>query len=130
MDPEINKSNLLNVSVLYVEDEEMIQMAVKEFLNFRVKKIFLAKNGKEGLDVYHKEKPDIIITDIKMPLMNGIVMSEEIRSQNKYIPIIITTAYNETEFLMSANQIGINDFLIKPLNLGKLNELLIKYPQF
>jgi YesN/AraC family two-component response regulator len=122
-----NIQPLLDICVLYVEDEEIIQTAVHEFLSFRVRKIILARNGKEGLDAFMKETPDLVITDIKMPLMNGIVMSEEIRSLAPKIPIIITTAYNETEFLLSAREIGINDFLIKPLNLNKFSELLEKY---
>lgn len=120
-------TRLLDLLVLYVEDEDMIRQAVNEYLGFRVRETITAANGKEGLERFRDKKPDLVITDIKMPYLNGIEMSEEIRSSDAGIPIIITTAYNETEFLISANQIGINDFLIKPLNLAKLDELLLKY---
>jgi len=70
---------LENMRVLYVEDNEDIREELAETLEFDVKELFIAENGEEGLEKFKKYKPDIVITDIKMPKMDGLKMSVEIK---------------------------------------------------
>ena len=90
------------ITVLYVEDnidERKNQMFV---LSARYLNVIEANNGEEGLYLYQKHKPDIIITDIKMPLMNGLKMVEKIREINDNIPILILTGHVDNDYLLQA----------------------------
>jgi YesN/AraC family two-component response regulator len=79
----LDKTNLLiKYKVLYVEDDEMQRENLKIFLKRRVGKLYMAENGKEGFKVFEEQNPDIIITDLKMPVMDGIEMSKKIRDNN------------------------------------------------
>lgn len=90
---------LKELTVLYIEDELSVMEEIAEILEIKVNKLFTAENGQEALEVYYNNNIDIIITDIQMPIMNGLEMIEEIRKKDSLIPIIITTAFNETTFL-------------------------------
>lgn len=114
----INKDLLSNITILYVEDEEMIRDEVNYFFSKYVKNFHTATNGQEGLELYNKIKPDLIITDIQMPKMNGLDMIKEIN--NKKIPIIITTAFSDIDYFLKAIELNVNKFIIKPINLMEL----------
>ena len=83
-----------------------------------------AKDGLEALEVYKKEKPHIIITDIKMPQMNGLNMAKEIRKEDKETPIIIATAHTETHYLLQAVELQLIKYIVKPITSAKLQEAL------
>ncbi len=116
--------NKLGVSVLYVEDEEDIRVAVIEALQRRVEKLFVAVNGQQGYELFMINNPDIVITDIKMPILNGLEMSAKIREVKKKVPIIVTTAYEESDFFHKSIEIGITGYVVKPVVMQKLIELL------
>ena len=109
-----------DIILLYVEDDDLIRTELEYYLMSNVDKVITASNGKEGYDLYKKHKPDIIITDIKMNIMSGLEMSSLIREEDKTTPIIITSAYSDNKYLQKAIEIGINTFLLKPLNLMQL----------
>lgn len=113
-------------SVLYVEDNKEIAEEVKFFLEGRVKTLYTAADGAEGLMLYEREHPDIIITDIQMPKMNGIEMIEHIRTIDAEVPIIITTAFNETDYLLQAIDLSVDGYLMKPLDIRELMSRLSK----
>ena len=123
---KVNNNFLKNLSILYVEDNSSIQDEIIYFLKHKVAKLFIASNGEEGLAIFKEKKPNLIITDISMPLLNGIEMSKRIRFIDKEIPIIVVSAYNNSDYLTDAIDIGIANFLMKPLNLFKLVEILKK----
>ena len=70
---------LNDMSILYVEDDENTKKMVEFFLEKKVKRLYSGINGEEGLSLFKQHKPDLIITDINMPLMSGIEMSKRIR---------------------------------------------------
>jgi len=109
-----------DIVLLYVEDEEEIRTIYERFLRRRVENILVANNGKEGFDIYKKQKPDLIITDINMPIMNGLEMCSLIRDDNIDIPIIVTSAHSEAQYFQEAINIGINMFLLKPVDMTQL----------
>jgi YesN/AraC family two-component response regulator len=84
------------LSVLYVEDEEEIRKEVTLFLNKFFKKVLVASNGKDGLELFKEEPVDLVITDIKMPVMDGIGMLSEIKSLK---PDMKTLLFTATEFI-------------------------------
>ena len=123
-----DKKILKNITVLYAEDEAVIQDGITETLNFFEINVICAKNGQEGLSLFKssKEKIDLILTDIKMPKLDGLGMVKKIREIDKYIPVIITTAHQETSFLMKSIDLGISAYVLKPVDIYKLAETLIK----
>lgn len=111
---------LKTLTVLYVEDEPDVQNALASIIRRRSKDLVLASNGQEGYEAYLEHTPDLIITDIKMPIMDGLEMSKKIREHSRNVPIIITTAFNDTSFLLDAIDTGINQFVLKPIDSEKL----------
>lgn len=124
----MNKEIIKDLNFLFVEDESSIQEFTVKFLQKLVNKVFLASNGLEGYKTYleHQNEIDIIITDIHMPQMNGLDMLEKIREINKNIPFIITTAYNETNFLKKSVELSVSSYVLKPIDLEQLINSLIK----
>ena len=115
---------LKKLSLLYVEDDENTREELEYFLKNKVKKLYVAKNGQEGFDFFEKYQPDLIITDIQMPVMTGTKMIKLIKEKNKTIPIVIITAFNDTDYLFEAIKLNVTNYLTKPLNLFALSEVL------
>ncbi|MCD8567228.1 MAG: response regulator [Geovibrio sp.] len=113
-------------SILYVEDEDSIRERLSRFLQRRTQTLYQASNGREGLEMFLEHKPDIIITDIRMPVMDGLSMAEQIREHNTDIPIIITTGHNDEEFFLRSIDIGIDKYIKKPINFKEFIQVLIR----
>jgi len=115
-----------DLNILYVEDDKDLVQEMKElFLNF-FNSVKIAYNGEEALNLYKKEKFDILISDIKMPKMNGIELSQKIKNLNPDQEIIIVSAYNDSDKLMSLIKIGISDFILKPLEFEQFLKVILK----
>jgi len=109
------KNKLLqNLKVLLVEDEENIANLFKDTIGDYFYKFYLAKDGLDGLDKFNELNPDIVITDINMPKLNGLDMAKKIKKISKNIPIIILSAFSEKEKLFSAIDIGVIKYFLKP----------------
>ena len=102
--------------ILYVEDEDGVRRGFAKAISRYAKEIYEAKNGEEGLSLYKEHLPDIVITDIKMPKMNGIDMSKAIKKINPKQSIIVTTAHSESEFLLEAIKLQLSGYILKPVN--------------
>ncbi len=111
-------------SLLYVEDEAVIREMVVTYLDEIFTDIYEATNGEEALMLYHKKKPDIIITDIEMPKMNGLKFASLVRKEDETTPLIITTAYTSVEYLLEATELNLIKYLVKPIEEEKLEEAL------
>ena len=112
------------LTLLYVEDEDFIRENAVLFLEDNFQTIYEADNAFTGLELYEEKKPDIIITDISMPKMSGLQMCERIRKKDANIPIIITTAHTNTEYLLKAIELQLVKYLIKPIDEDQLLESL------
>lgn len=115
---------LKEMSILYAEDDLAIQRNFSYLVKDVFKEVYLAENGQDGFKIFQEKKPSIVLIDIHMPIMDGFIMAKEIRKIDKKIPLIVISAYNESDKLAEAKSIGINDFLIKPLNLKKFINVL------
>ena len=122
----MKKSSLENIKLLYVEDDEGIRTELVELFEMECKELYVATNGEEGLKSYYEYQPDIILTDIRMPKMDGLSMVEKIREDNQSIPVIVSSAFNDSEYLLKAIQMGINYYLLKPINLHELYSTIEK----
>lgn len=109
-------------TVLIVDDEKKIVELLKETITKISKdyKVLAAFNGKEALDIIGKEKIDLVLLDIKMPVMSGVQVLSELYNKKVWLPIIILTAYNVSDIEVKFKEFGIVDYLSKPLDLVML----------
>ena len=115
---------LKNLKILYIDDEDFIRENAVEYLSFYCDNVYEANDGITGLEAYKEYKPDIIITDIKMPKLNGIEMVKIIRENDKKTKIILATAFLETSYLLEAVELGLVKYLVKPITAHKLLPVL------
>ena len=113
-----------NLTLLYVEDNqdarEMTSMILEDFFGT----IIFGVDGEDGLQQFQNHHIDLVITDINMPKMNGIEMCEKIRALNNDIPLIILSAHNEDNFFLQSIHIGINGYILKPIDINQLTNLI------
>lgn len=115
-------SPLKEIVVVYAEDELGVREQVSKFLGRRVKAIYEALNGKEGLELIKEHDPDLVITDLEMPVMNGIAMIEKIRELHDHKkPILVLTGYDDNEHYTDLA----DAYIYKPIDLRKLEEVII-----
>lgn len=117
---------LQQLTVLYAEDDDKIQKEVAHFLERRFGKLILATNGEEALAAYTAYKPDIVISDIMMPVMDGLMLAAAIKEHNSSTPVIFTTAFNDVQYLHQAISLGVDGYVLKPIDLKKLLETVAK----
>jgi YesN/AraC family two-component response regulator len=106
--------------ILYVEDELIVRATMHKMLLKWFTTIYLADNGKDGLDLFLRHRPDIVITDARMPGMDGLTMSRAIRAEDPHVPIIFVTAYEDANFIEETKRLGITRNIIKPITIGEL----------
>ena len=117
-------NELKNLKILYIDDEKSIRDNAVEYLSFYCDNVYGAQDGIDGLKEYEKIKPDIIITDIKMPKLNGLEMVKKIREKDSSTKIIIATAFLETSYLLQAVELGLIKYLVKPITADKILPVL------
>jgi PAS domain S-box-containing protein len=108
-----------NLKLLYVEDNDDVRESTLLILNNFFTDIDLAHDGVEGLVKFEANKYDLIITDINMPRLNGLDMIEKIRKLDSSIPVLITSAYSETNYFVDAISKGIDGYILKPIDLNQ-----------
>ena len=113
-----------DITILYVEDDPTTHKLLRPMLEGQGYRVFLAENGLEGLKLYREHSPDIILTDLKMPYMDGLEMARTIREEAPAAQIIMLTAYSDTDYLLSAIDIGLNQFIRKPVEFSKLQAVI------
>jgi DNA-binding response OmpR family regulator len=118
------QNDFSNLTLLYVEDDEIIRQNAVEYLSSYFKEVFQAEDGRVALEIYKSKKPNIIISDIKMPKLNGLEMAKEIRRNDKETPIIIATAFTDTNYLLEAVELQLIKYITKPISSKKLKEAL------
>ena len=114
-----------NLVLMIVEDEDRLREGLNKALSDFFAKIITAKNGDEGLKKFKKFTPDIVITDILMPIVDGLDMATSIKEISKNTPIIVLSAYSEKERLLRAIDIGIDKYLIKPVDVDELLHIIM-----
>jgi len=111
------------IKILYVEDELNLAMIVIDSLEDYGFEVWHKENGQEALNRFRKEKPDVIVLDIMMPLMDGYTLAEEIRKLDAQIPILFLSALTQTEDVVKGFHLGANDYVRKPF---KVEELIVR----
>lgn len=123
MDKEL-KEKLKTLTLLYVEDEEGIRKNIADSLRYYLKDVYEASNGEEGYLLYKAKSPSIILSDIHMPILNGIEFIKKVRQKDRSTPVVMITAHTDKEYLLEAVELHMEKYLVKPIELDLLFEVL------
>ncbi len=111
-------------NILIIDDDNAIRDTLNIFLSESGFKISTAKSGEEGLELIKKEHPELIICDLKLPKLNGLDILKNLNEYDPAIPVIIMTAYGDSQSTIKAIQLGAYDYIEKPLDIDRLNVLI------
>jgi DNA-binding response OmpR family regulator len=113
-------------TLLYAEDDKDTRDSFLLILHEYFDTIYIAKNGEEALTLYSEKKPDILLLDITMPLLNGLDLVKTIRKEDQSTPIIILSAHSDTENLLCAVGLKLEAYLLKPIDLSLFDRTIKK----
>jgi YesN/AraC family two-component response regulator len=113
---DITKKTKL-LTLLYVEDNEAIREGMMVLFKSLFKDVIESRNGQEGLENFENKNVDLVITDLSMPVMDGISMISEIRKVDTNIPILVMSAHNESDYFIKTIELGVDGFLLKPIDM-------------
>lgn len=114
------------LTLLFVEDDSASREALSQVFALFFQDTQTASDGQEGWERYQNHQFDLVITDIDMPRMNGMQLAEKIKSDNSLQKIILFSAYDTSEYLVKAIRMGIDGFIMKPVELEQLLDILQK----
>ncbi len=115
---------LKNKRILFAEDDPTTRIQLSNTLKMLFSKVYCAKDGEEAYNLYEDEQPDILLTDVRMPKKDGIKLTRQIRQIDYTLPIIILTSFDDKNLLLSAANLAIDGYLIKPIEFTALVKIL------
>ena len=118
------KKLLKHYTILYVEDDLSVQKSMVDYLKSYFKDVFVASDGKKGLEVYYKKRPDAMLLDIDLPYLDGLSLAKEVRSVDKNVSIVMLTAFTEQDKLLKATELKLLKYLVKPIDIVAFKETL------
>ena len=110
--------------ILVVEDDKISRRIIREILSRSEYEVFEAEDGAQGLESFKANKPDLVLTDYQMPVMNGLRVLSEIRNLQPAVPVIMLTGFGDIALIIKSIQLGAFDFLEKPINTPQLKEVV------
>lgn len=113
-------------SILYAEDDNKIREKYVKFLKNYFKSVYEASNGQEALEIYKDKRPEIVILDVNMPIVDGLQVAKKIRETDRDTQLIILSAYSDREKLLVATELLLTKYLIKPVKSFELEEILLR----
>ena len=111
-------------TLLLAEDEERLRESFRRVLLLYVQEVYTAGDGEEAYELYRKHRPDIVITDIKMPRLSGLDLVKKIRLKDPETPIVVTSAYTDQDFLLASIKLSLVEYLVKPVKESDLSRVL------
>ena len=118
------KNFLKNYTILYVEDEPGTQKQMTEYLKGYFKEVYVASDGKQGLEKYQEYHPDALLLDIDLPYIDGLTLATSIRKTDKSVSIIMLTAFTDQGKLLHATELKLLKYLVKPIKISAFKETL------
>lgn len=110
--------------ILIVDDEENARIGLRKYLEGQRHQVVDAANGEEALSQLYAQQPDLVITDFNMPQMNGLVLLEKMIQIFPAIPVVMMTAYGEIDTYLQSKNLGVLEYLIKPVRLAELKHVV------
>jgi len=117
---------LKTLTILYAEDEEGIRKNIADSLRYYVSEVFEAADGEEAFKVYEEKSPNIILSDIHMPILNGIDFIKKVRETDTHTPVIMITAHTDKKYLLDAVELHMEKYIVKPVDIDELFDALKK----
>lgn len=119
-------ATLKKLTILIVEDDKIVLDELKKTASIFFKKVHTAQNGHEAYGIFEFETIDLLLTDIKMPLFDGVGLIRKIREKDYRLPIVVLSSYSEKETLLQIVNLGVDGYLVKPVELQSLIGVLLK----
>ncbi len=119
-------SKRLPLNLLYVEDDLNLRTAFSLYLSMQYESVTVAVDGLDGLRLVEEKRPDIVVTDIQMPNIDGIEFTTRLKAKYPDIPVIITTAFTEVDYLLKSIDLGVCGFVSKPLDYEQLAATILR----
>jgi two-component system, cell cycle response regulator DivK len=124
----MNQRLTTGATILFAEDDEDNRFTLKMLLEMRGYRVLTASNGHEAIEVAEREHPDLILMDLRMPVLNGLAATRQLRQhrdvQLRQIPIFALSAYDPTQHRAVAMAAGCNDYVTKPIDYDRLEKLI------
>jgi DNA-binding NarL/FixJ family response regulator len=121
----LDSTFLKSLTLLYVEDEPRTRESLGDFLRRRAGTVIVAADGAEGLAAFKEHPAQIVITDIRMPNLDGLAMAREIRSLDPGVQIIVTTAFEDADYLAQSIETEIDQYVMKPIQKARFEFALM-----
>lgn len=109
------------MKILVAEDDAIMLASITHLLKQEGFNVTTANNGREAMQIFENDTPDLVITDIMMPFTSGLEFLNVIRTNSKEIPVIVLSAVDEEDTVIEAFNLGADDFLTKPVKPGELS---------
>lgn len=107
-------SAIEHIKVLYLEDDQVIKRLVSDVLNQYLNQFMVANDGEEGLALFKSFKPDLVVTDLRMPKLSGLAFIQEVRKEYPHLPIIVTSGVSDVETFMKSIELKVDKYIMKP----------------
>lgn len=114
------------ISILIVEDEATVLRSLNNIIARRYEKVYVAENASKALDIFRNEEIDLVLTDIRMPGMDGLTMLQKMKEQKPNLRRLVMSAYSESEFFLQAIDLGVDGYIVKPFLKDKILEAIEK----
>ncbi len=124
--PDIDPALFATLNILYVEDADFTREALAYFLKRRFQRVDITGDGQKGLALFQANQYDLVLTDVMMPVMDGLEMARRIKALNPAVPVIVISAYSDQESRQRAADAGVDDFLVKPFYPEMVCEAIYK----
>jgi DNA-binding NtrC family response regulator len=113
-----------NPSILVVDDELLIRDLLYDFFSGQGWDIVVAETGEKALKILENKQVDLVLTDIKMPVMDGLALAEEVGKAHPDLPVVLMTGYPSVDTAVAALRAHVADYIIKPFNINELFKTL------
>ena len=110
--------------ILVIDDEEGIRGLLDTLLSRKGYEVVLASSGQKGLELFHRERPDVVVLDLKMPQMNGLTVLKELRRMDSQRPVVVLTGAGTPEMEQQVYALGVTEFVEKEFSLHRLGDAL------
>ncbi|WP_294955333.1 response regulator transcription factor [Sulfurovum sp.] len=116
--------SLKDKTALYIEDEVDVLQNISELLSHFFKTFYTASDGETGYQTFLEHEIDVLLVDIELPKMNGIELIKKIRETHKELPVVVISAYTNTDYLLESIELNLDKYIVKPLTSRKIHLLL------
>lgn len=121
-----DRTLLKRIRVLVVEDDDLAREQLVRFLELTVARVYQAGDAMAAYECFETERPDMILSDIRMPDVDGIEFVRMVKALDKSLPVVMVTAYNDEQYVEKAAELGVEGYVLKPVDFGELTQVMAR----